>query len=373
MKPITYHLNKIIAGFEAKKRLPVVRSHPQNLTFLMIDKCNANCVMCGGDYLSSSSGRMITFEKYSRIVANLQMDKIEALSYGGAGDPLLNPHLGEIAQHVADNYQHIETGIITNAINLDEKNCCLILDKIGMVTISLNAAQSGTYYKIMQVDKFDKVCENIARLRDLKEERGSRCRIYLSIIISKRNTEELVPFVELAKKFGASGIFILYCRFYPEQIRQKHFDLPGNSLIQEESLFFHQELANKHLTKAGELAQKYGLDWHSEPLFGEKFIPRPCLYPWQSLYIGFDGELYPCAAGEVLFRNKVEKGIYQSGNILKNNIKAIWNNEFFITLRKTNSGHVLMEECACCGNSICWSGPDNLRSHILDWTKVLGT
>ena len=93
--------------------------------------------------------------------------------------------------------------------------------------------------------------------------------------------------------------------------------------------------------------------------------------PWRSLYIGFNGELYPCAASEIMFMHKVESGKYQSGNILQSHYKDIWNNSFWQALRQTNAQHnrkEIISECLCCGSSIDWNGVTEKSSHVMDWT-----
>lgn len=374
-KPLAYKINNYITDREYKSKKIRSWGHPQSLNFLMIDRCNSSCVMCGGDYFGSKSDKLLTFDKYRAILKNLSMKKVGKVVFGGAGDPLLNKHLPEIVEYTAREHRHVRKRIITNAIALKEDLARVFLANDVDFTISINAATKETYRKIAQVDQFDNVYENVKRMSRLKQEMKSDSRLELSIVITRRNIEELPAFVDIAHDFGDLCIKVLYCRYYPQQLRFKKNDRKDNRLMEEESLFFHKELSNQCLKEAKERAKKHGIDFWSEPMFGVKVKAKQCYAPWKTIYIGFDGEVYPCAAGEVLFYERVKNGYYNTGNLLKENIRKVWNNDFYKRLRTTdviNNGQVCIDECACCGNSINWLGPDNVRSHILDWSRILG-
>jgi len=51
-----HNLSKVQSNIE--KGNVHLDSYPYQVHFLMIDKCNVKCIMCGGDYFKSKSGRM---------------------------------------------------------------------------------------------------------------------------------------------------------------------------------------------------------------------------------------------------------------------------------------------------------------------------
>jgi len=199
---------------------------------------------------------------------------------------------------------------------------------------------------------------------------GANAHVAISIILMKQNIAELPEFVRLAKDLGVDAVKAMYVRVYPRDYRNRRgLDV---SIRPEDSLFFHQDLSDRTLRESERLAARLGISISRPPLFCEAAAkPRDCTEPWRSLYIDCDGRLYACAAGEIHFKHKIERGQYQSGNILTEPIADIWNNPFWQALRRTNAlaGRAeLVPECLCCGMSICWWGPRAERAHIMDWS-----
>jgi len=200
-----------------------------------------------------------------------------------------------------------------------------------------------------------------------------RRKISLSMILMQRNVHDLVEFIRLAKRLGADDIKLMYARIYPDAYRKKAGDV---RMIQpEDSLYFHQDVSDTLMREAVQVARGEGIPLDHPPLFGEAFQERQrdCRDPWRSLFINFNGEVYPCPASEILFRPKVESGMYNSGNILQSHYSEFWNNRFWRELRRTcreRDQEDVVQECLCCGSSICWLGPKYKPTHILDWSSA---
>jgi len=342
-------------------------SWPAQIHFLMVDKCNAKCIMCGGDYFRSKSGRLITLDKFKRMASNLQLEYSQGIVLAGAGDPLLNPHLIPIIQYANERYAHLSVALTTNGIALSEEMSQALLQcRLNMVNISINAASRDVYKRIMQVDWFDRVCENVKRFMGLRRSKGSGPAVQFSSAINRLNIEDLPKMVELARGIGIESINVMYCRFYPERIRHLNVGREEDRLRNEDSLFFHQELSDQMVTRAKSLAKKYGLHFGHEPLFKEDADAQPCSWPQTELMVGFDGEIYPCGGGELHFKEKVEGGIYHFGNALQEPIEKFWNGDLYRALRiscKSKTEWPVVE-CRTCANRM---RPNELRSHIMNW------
>ncbi len=342
---------------------------PYQVHFLMNDKCNAKCIMCGGDYFRSKSGRMITLEKFRIMAKNLRLHNFQSIVLAGAGDPLLNRDLIPILQFIRKEYPDISIAFTTNGIALSKKISKQLLENdVASINISINSATAKTYKRIMQVDCFDQVCSNVVRLAQKRNDLRKNMRIQLSSAINRLNIEELPELVELGRKLGVDSINLMYCRFYPEKIRNLNIETPGNCLDNSESLFYHQELSDRMVEKSKSLANQYDISLTHEPLFKEKAIPQPCTWHLNEIMIGFDGEVYPCGGSEVHFKEKVEAGIYNFGNVLSEPLEAIWNNDQYRALRISSlQGRLcLIPECRLCANMM---SPNDINSHIMDWDE----
>ena len=345
----------------------VTRRLPVQAHFLLNDKCNAKCIMCGGDYFRSQSGRKITLEKFTRMARNLKLERFRSIVLAGAGDPLLNPDLVPIIQWVNAQYPAVSIAITTNGIALAPAlSRQLLQQRVDIINVSINSATRATYKRVMQVDCFEQVCQNVRALAELKRGRGGGPVLQFSSALQRLNIEELPMLVELGAQLGINSLNVMYCRFYPERIRQPNLDGPENALKNEHSLFYHQALSDAMVTEAKRQAGRLGLHFMHEPLFTQHAPAQPCSWTEGSLMVGFDGEIYPCGGAEVHLREKVEGGVYHFGNALKEAIDEFWNNDHYRALRISSrqGGACDIEECRHCANLMA---PNAEKAHIMHW------
>ncbi len=340
---------------------------PFQAHFLMIDKCNAKCIFCGGNYFYSETNRRITLQKFQKMATNLKLERFQKIVLAGAGDPLLNPDLIPIIQYTNQRYPNVRVSITTNGIALTEEMAEALLQcKISDLNVSINAATRNVYKRMMQVDCFEKVCRNVERLVALRRKKGAGPVLQFSSPINRLNIEDLPALVELGKGIGIDSINIFYTRFYPERIRHLNVDREEDRLNNQDSLFYYQDLSDQMVEKAKWLAGKYGIHFFHEPLFKEFIIPQPCVWPETQLMVGFDGEIYPCGGAEVHFKEKVEGGIYHFGNALTQPIEEFWNGDIYRLLRISSKGgeDCPVTECKVCANRM---NPRDEKAHIMQW------
>jgi MoaA/NifB/PqqE/SkfB family radical SAM enzyme len=360
-----YNLKK--AQLNKDSRNCYLDSYPVNIHFLLADKCNSRCIMCAGNYYNSRSGKRITAEQFKTMASNLKLEYASGINLSGGGDPLLNEDMESIIRFVRKEYPNIQISVTTNGIALDGKAAEVMLaSDVLSINVSLNAATKETYQRIMQVDCFERVCRNVAAFTCARKAMKKNTRVQLSVILSRLNIEEMPAFIILGKQLGADSVNAMYCRFYPEALRHMNVEQEEARLLDEESLFFHQELSDKTMDEAERVARDAGMAFTHEPLFRENAEPRECYWPTMKIMIGTEGEVYPCGGGEVHFKDKVNKGIYDFGNALTSTIDEFWNNEHYLSLRRSSKDGGLsgIPECRCCVNKMT---PARRESHILKW------
>jgi len=345
---------------------------PSSLNLMMMDSCNLQCIMCGKDYQSCGTQDYLSLQDIKVIYSHLDMSQVVDVIYGGGGEPFLNPDLGSIAAFTQRNYPIIQHTVISNFIQWKEEAVSSMLDNNVNFLISVNAATPETYQKIAGVDAYSAVIKHVEKLVRMREEKGVSVHIALSMILMRQNIEELEDFVKLAKDLGVDEVKTLYTRIYPEEYRSKK-NRPS-PIVSTDSLFYAQQQSDARIKEAEKISKQLGIRFDHEPLFScLKSGDRDCHEPWKSLFINFNGDVYPCPASEILFKPRVDSGEYKSGNILKQPISEFWNNTFWRTLRETNRQTDRKEqfpECLCCGNSISWLGTQVEKAHILDWTEL---
>jgi MoaA/NifB/PqqE/SkfB family radical SAM enzyme len=91
----------------------------RNIEFELTNRCNAACPLCyrSGPYkgglsesVYTSGAKDLDVSVHKHIIESLNLDKIEALDYGGCfGDPLMHPRVLEILKHAEGVYQEVQT------------------------------------------------------------------------------------------------------------------------------------------------------------------------------------------------------------------------------------------------------------------------
>lgn len=329
--------------------------------------------MCGHDYKNCGTAEALTLEKIKVIYKNLELKQIVEVIYGGGGEPFLNPDLVDIACYTRKCCPMVQHTVISNLIaSCESSKLQRLLDMRTHFLISVNAASRDVYKTVAGVDAFSIVTKNIKKLVELRQKSKADVGISISLILMRQNIDELNEFVQFAKELGVDGVKIVYVRIYPEKYRRK-----GDGSIKissRDSMYYDQEKSDRAIESAKKFSGKIGIAFDHQPLFKcSRKTDRYCMEPWRSLYIGFSGELYPCAASEIMFMHKVGSGKYHSGNILHSHYSEIWNNPFWQALRKTNAlqnRQEIIPECLCCGSSINWSGVGEKSSHIMNWRRA---
>lgn len=344
---------------------------PTSLNLMMVDRCNSQCIMCGHDYLTCGSGEMLTLERMQRICDHLDMRQVVDVTYGGGGEPFLNPQLPDIAEHTRKDHPTVRHMVISNFIAVHERTLRRMLVSGVHFLVSINAATRETFRTISGRDAFESVMEGLRLLVRLRRELRVPIEILVSFILMHRNINELNDFIRLAADLGVDGVRLPYLRVYPESQRLKAGRM--ETIRPEDSLYYNQELSDRMVLAAEREASALGVSIEHDPLFnGAVQRPRECVHPWKSLYVNFNGDVYPCPASEILFKPKIDRQQYDSGNLLTQHYSAFWNNAFWQTLRRSNLKGASTEvpECGCCGNAVCWDGPGVESAHVLDWTRT---
>jgi hypothetical protein len=115
------------------------------------------------------------------------------LTLAGVGDPLLHPHLPEILKLIADAQipaVHVETDLLDLS---DAALNALLHSRIDILTVHVPAATTAAYQRVMGIDGFARVFENLKRLL--------AARTALPLIVPtftkcRENLEEMEPWYD---------------------------------------------------------------------------------------------------------------------------------------------------------------------------------
>ncbi len=305
-----------------KKILHIPEKVPKFVQIAVTNLCNKNCGMCIRSKIDIEEVHM-DFGDFKRIIERI--NGAEVVTLVGLGEPLIYPYLTEAIRYCKEN--GLKNRITTNGILLGDKARELIEAGLDTIHISLENLR----------DK--KLLENILKLKQLRIEKGLRHpKIVLQPVLFDdkergRTVKDVYDIIAWAGQNGLDKVNIARVDLRTDPTMKRP------NLIQERQIF-------KQLAK---LRRKYGIriDCLQDQVFKG---PRGFLYKhfkWllrldsycfrlqDFIYINVNGDVYPCCLSEEQIM----------GNLLNQDLWAIWHGERFNYLRKHQEEFNFCKKC----------------------------
>lgn len=154
-------------------------------------QCNARCTFCfNSDFTARVSDEII--EEYKSFV----IPTVGHLAFGG-GEPLLVA-IDLIYEAIAKQ-PNVRISLTTNGILLDK--LIPIIDNVDGINVSFNAGSRESYKTVHGVDAFDRVVDNVKRLRKM----GYTGPISSTFVICRENVHDVLNYVTVCKDIGADS------------------------------------------------------------------------------------------------------------------------------------------------------------------------
>jgi len=258
------------------------------------------------------------------------------------GEPLMTPYFEGMLE-VMERFG-VRLNLTTNGTLLTEEKTSGLIHLLRDVKFSFDGASKRTFEAIRNGARFEQVKENIraaTRVRDeyvakyQQEDGFRRPTVTIQAVLMTTNIHELPDMVRLGKELGVDRVkgFNLMV-LDPEFIKY--------------SLLFDQERANIFITQAVSMARRFGLQTKYQEPFdlkrdvfryeesGEK--RRNCEFLWRQINIEPNGDVTPCC--------HVDAPVM--GNIYREDLRTIWNNEMYQDMRASLDTTGLWECCKTC-------------------------
>jgi MoaA/NifB/PqqE/SkfB family radical SAM enzyme len=233
--------------------------------------CNLKCVMCfqsDETFRKTPYSGTMSLDLFKKIVDESVENNCKSLTISGRGEPLLNPHIGEMMKYCSGKF--FDYKINTNAMLLNKKIAQNVLDSgITELVISIDSSDPEQYSKIRVGGDFYRVLKNIELLRELREKncKGSNINIRVSAV-----------------------------QIFEEQDMERF------------SIFWKEYADDVSYTKAIDR-----WDTYHNPSNNSKIS---CQRLWHRFYIWWDGIASPC--------DYDYKSFLDVGNVINSKIKDIW-------------------------------------------------
>ncbi len=194
---------------------------PKSLFIYHDQECNYKCITCRDELVINSDEEL-------KILNNIVLPKILSMVQGveyimfSGGDPLTARHMRKLIKAVCEKNIKAKLSICTHGYFFDEQNMKeLGVKKLKTVAISINAATKETYNKIMQIDAFDRIMDNLKFALKWKQQ-GKIEELYLNFVLHSMNYQEMIDFVKMAEKFDALANFWEYQPWVSAEMHKRY-------------------------------------------------------------------------------------------------------------------------------------------------------
>ena len=205
-------------------RLAELRQHgntraPINVEIDLSNRCSHGCAWCHfahthtrGPLANKTAkpagmmdcGDLMDINLTGFIVTQLAQSGVKSVTWSGGGEPTLHPHF-DTAVRIA--HQHgLDQGLYTNGSHIDDERAQLLKQKTTFVYVSLDECTQETFRQSKGVDRFQQVCDGVARLTIAK----GAATIGLGFLLHRNNVHAIDHMVALGRKLGVD-----YVQFRP--------------------------------------------------------------------------------------------------------------------------------------------------------------
>jgi radical SAM protein with 4Fe4S-binding SPASM domain len=242
----------------------------------------------------------------------------------GLGEPLMHPGFFEMVWYSRQRGMEVSTNTNLTLLDREKAEEC-VRSGLSWVRISIDGATPVTYESIRRGSRLDRVIENIELLNGAKLKMASSLpRLYLVMVLMRKNFAELPSVVRLAHSLDVEQVFV-------QHIEREAGDGPQRAFAEEQALR-EEDAQQLHdcFNEARALALRFALELRLPTRISGAVLAktrRRCDWPWRSAYITHDGTALPCCM----------LGLPENinfGNMAREGVEAVWNNEDYRDFRR---------------------------------------
>lgn len=183
--------------------------------------CSMNCIYCESGATNNLTLERKEYINIDKVIEELDQfisenNKLDCITFSGAGEPMLNSRLGELIEYIKTKYPQYRLALITNSTLLHKKELREEIKKIDLILPSLDAVGEKEYLKLTRPKKDLTVKNIIEGLIAFRKEYDTE--MWLEIFFSpgiNDTDEEVERLADAAKKIN------------PHRVQLNTLDRPG--------------------------------------------------------------------------------------------------------------------------------------------------
>ena len=340
--------------------------------FLVSGACNARCTFCNQHHYPN---QQLTIEQFKTITGNIPREAMRTFIFSGGGEPLLCNDLEKMIAYTKKEFPWVSIGIRTNGFSLREHIDTFSTYPINFIEISWHTADEAETKKIYRCGGYLERIQAVRELQCKLKLKQCKTEIRFCMVASQMNIDSLPEIIQCAARLSVREVQVSFCKYYT--LKKHDQEQSGKPAQFKQSLFFAQNKYDAIIRKSRKIAKKENVKLVHDPLFNKgHFMKIHCRYPWTTMLIDYNGQVFPCPGGEIQFGNQVREGKYYFGNLLRQHLYECLSELSYTQIRRTAIGSTkenFMPECGSCCMTTQFSGINQKRSHLIgDEARLCG-
>ena len=195
--------------------------------------CNLACPSCRTELVTASADEVDRYEAAADRVILPLLRGVRGQTYiTGGGEAFASKHFRSILRRLnRDEFPGLKVFLITNGQLITPSRWSEFPDLspvLQIVSVSVDAARAETYETLRRPGKWAPLMKNLAFLAEMRRDHRIPA-LGLNFVVQKANFREILPFVEMADRFGADQIWFQRVTNYGAYDEAKFADIDVTS------------------------------------------------------------------------------------------------------------------------------------------------
>lgn len=350
---IQYYQDRVEAWERGERISPITI----DMALLPRPKCNFNCVYCYADLQEQDGWDKRVIDE--RIITDFLDDAAEigvkGISLVSDGESSHSPVFVHTIQYGAS--LGLDMAVGSNALVVGPKIAEQILPHLTYFRVNISAGEPGRYGEIMGVKPhfFERVCENIAHMVRIKQERNLPVTIGLQMVVQPSFEDQILPLARLGKELRPDYLVLKHCS--DDEFGTLGVDYAGYEGIYD---------TLKEAEALSDDTYKVVVKWSKIKANGKRSYQR-CYGPPFIIQLSGTGLVAPCG---MCFNDRY-KDKFHIGNICTTRFKQIWESDRYWETMKLLASPKFNAQTMC--GSLCLQHCTNvaLDEHVKGIKRIV--
>lgn len=181
---------------------------PRQLILSHDRSCNLSCPSCRKELIVASKPKQDKLDEFVEETVLPMLKEVDLVYITGSGDPFGSNHFRRLLKRLTRaEFPNLSIHLHTNAQLWDQRAWqeLELAGRICTAHISIDAAERETYAVLRRGGSFDRLLENLAFIKDLRQS-GEIKSLMISMVVQKMNYRQMPDFVRLGKHYAADLI-----------------------------------------------------------------------------------------------------------------------------------------------------------------------